>query len=137
MKQIEQLTKLYSEHINEIHGKLITIIEVAFQETLSSYEVRAPMPSDCFRTLITRHIAAFYNAVAKIVSSTDLILLFTRVNSIFKHLLSKRLRQLKIVNDGGPQHGLLTSDLLYYIKQVQSLPGLEMLELHIDEIWTS
>ena len=93
------------------------------------------MPSDCFRTLVTRHIAAFYNAVARIVSPADLLLLFTRLNAIFKHLLGKRLRQLKIANDGGPQHGLLTSDLLYYIKQVQSLPGLEMLELHVEQIW--
>ena len=136
-KQFEQLTKLYSEHIDEIHGKLLTIIERTFSDTLSSYEVRAPMPSDCFRTLVTRHITAFYNAVAKIVSPSDLILLFTRLNSIFKQLLSKRLRQLKIANDGGPQHGLLTSDLLYYIKQVQNFPGLEMLELHVDEIWTN
>lgn len=136
-KQFEQLTKLYSEHIDEIHGKLITIIESTFGDTLSSYEVRAPMPSDCFRTLVTRHITAFYNAVAKIVSPSDLILLFTRLNSIFKQLLAKRLKQLKIANDGGPQHGLLTSDLLYYIKQVQSFPGLEMLELHVDEIWTN
>jgi len=51
-------------------------------------------------------------------------------------LLAKRLRLLKITNDGGPQHGLLTSDLLYYIKQIQNLPGLEMLELHVDDIWT-
>ncbi|CAF3663838.1 unnamed protein product [Rotaria sp. Silwood1] len=136
-KQFEQLTKLYSEHIDEIHGKLISIIENTFDETLSSYEVRAPMPSDCFRTLVTRHITAFYNAVARIVSPSDLILLFTRLNSIFKQLLARRLRQLRIANDGGPQHGLLTSDLLYYIKQVQSFPGLEMLELHVDEIWTT
>ncbi|CAF0831024.1 unnamed protein product [Adineta steineri] len=136
-KQFEQLTKLYSEHIDEIHGKLISIIETAFDDTLSSYEVRAPMPSDCFRTLVTRHIAVFYNAVARIVSPSDLILLFTRLNSIFKQLLAKRLRQLRIANDGGPQHGLLTSDLLYYIKQVQNLSGLEMLELHVDEIWTT
>ena len=95
------------------------------------------MPSDCFRTLVTRHIAAFYNAVAKIVSPSDLILLFTRLNSIFKQLLSKRLKILRIANDGGPQHGFLTSDLLYYIKQVQSLQGLEMLKLHVDEIWTN
>ena len=113
---MNNLTKLYSEHIDEIHGKLISIIESTFDDTLSSYEVRAPMPSDCFRTLVTRHIAAFYNAVARIVSPSDLILLFTRLNSIFKQLLSKRLKILRIANDGGPQHGLLTSDLLYYIK---------------------
>ena len=101
----KQLTKLYNEHIDEIHGKLLSIVESAFDDTLSTYEVRAPMPSDCFRTLVTRHIAAFYNAVARIVSSSDLILLFTRLNSIFKRILGKRLRQLKIVNDGGPQHG--------------------------------
>jgi hypothetical protein len=54
-----------------------------------------------------------------------------------KQLLSRCLRQLRIANDGGPQHGLLTSDLLYYIKQGQSFQGLEMLELHVDEIWTT
>ncbi|CAF3178575.1 unnamed protein product [Rotaria sp. Silwood2] len=73
----------------------------------------------------------------KPLQESDLILLFTRLNSIFKQLLAKRLRQLRIANDGGPQHGLLTSDLLYYIKQVQNFPGLEMLELHVDEIWTA
>ncbi|CAF1260171.1 unnamed protein product [Adineta ricciae] len=136
-RQFEQFTKLYSEHIDEIHSKLITIIESTFGDTLSTYEVRAPVPSDCFRTLVTRHIMAFYNAVARIVSPSDLILLFTRLNSIFKQLLAKRLRQLKIANDGGPQHGLLTSDLLYYMNQVQNLSGLEMLEFHVDEIWTA
>ncbi|CAF1689490.1 unnamed protein product, partial [Adineta ricciae] len=57
-RQFEQFTKLYSEHIDEIHSKLITIIESTFGDTLSTYEVRAPVPSDCFRTLVTRHIAA-------------------------------------------------------------------------------
>ena len=80
------------------------------------------MLSDRFRTLVTRHI-------------TDLILLFIRLNSIFKQLLSRRLRQLRIANDGGSQHGLLASDLFYYIKQVQSFSGLEMLESHVDEVF--
>jgi vacuolar protein sorting-associated protein 54 len=127
---------VYSEHINEIHEKLISLIKSTFDNPLSTYEVRAPVPSDCFRTIVAQYITVFYNAIAHIVSPTDLFLLFTRLNSVFKYLLAKRLRQLKIVNDGGPQHGLLTGDLLYYMKQVQSLPGLEMLEVHIDEIWT-
>ena len=137
VKQFEQLRKLYCEHIDEIHDKLLSMIELTFDETLSSYEVRAPVPSDCFRTLVTRHITAFYNGIGSIVSPADLLLLFTRLNFIFKKLLRKRLRQLRIVNDGGPQHGLLTSDLLYYIKQLQSFRGLEMLELHIEQIWTN
>ncbi|CAF1233262.1 unnamed protein product [Rotaria sp. Silwood1] len=92
------------------------------------------MPSHSFCTLIIEYINHFYNDIVHIVSSTDLILLFTRLNSIFKQLLSRRLRQLTITNDSGPQYTFLTNDLLYYIKQIQTLPGLEILELHIDEI---
>ena len=66
-----------------------------------------------------------------------LILSFTRLNSMFKQFLAKRSRQLKSSSDGSPQHGLLTSDLLYYIKQVRALPGLEMIQFHAADIWTS
>jgi hypothetical protein len=133
--QFEHLEKLYSKYIDEIHGKLISIIKSPFDNTLSLYEVPETTPSDCFRILVTKYIADFHNAIACIVSPDDLILLFTRLNSIFKQLLKKRLRQLNGANDGGRQHRLLTNDLLYYMEKVQTLSGLQMLQFDIDEIW--
>jgi hypothetical protein len=134
--ELEHLEELYSKYIDEIHGKLISIIKSPFDNTLSLYEVPASTPSDCFRILVTKYIADFHNAIACIVSPDDLILLFTRLNSIFKQLLARRLRQLNIANNDGPQHRLLTNDLLYYMEKVQALCGLQMLQFDIDEIWT-
>ncbi|GCB68050.1 hypothetical protein scyTo_0008166, partial [Scyliorhinus torazame] len=93
------------------------------------------------------HITKDYNdhiseILAKLVAIMDNLcdktlskMLFLRINSSFKIHLKRQLMRLNVVNDGGPLHGLVASDLAFYTGNVQALKGLENLDVNMTEIW--
>lgn len=93
----------YNDHKNELNQKLLSIVENVFKEHLTVYEVKAPVPSQCFRT-ICQQICKVHELLVDIFTIETLIELFTKINDMFKSHLSKRLKQLNVVNDAGPQH---------------------------------
>ncbi|KAG9337787.1 hypothetical protein JZ751_027588 [Albula glossodonta] len=95
LRHFDHITKDYNDHIAEISAKLVAIMDSLFEKVLSKYEVKAPMPSSCFRNLA----------------------------------------RLSVVNDGGPQHGLVMVDVAFYTGNVQALKSLEHLDLNMAEIW--
>jgi vacuolar protein sorting-associated protein 54 len=70
---------------------------------LVTYEVKAPVPSQCFRT-ICQQICKVHELLADILTTETLVNLFTKINELFKARLSKRLKELNVINDAGPQH---------------------------------
>lgn len=62
-------------------------------------------------------------------------MLFLRINSSFKVHLKRQLIRLNAVNNGGPLHGLVASDLAFYTGNIQALKGLESLDINMTEIW--
>ncbi|KAG2467156.1 VPS54 protein, partial [Polypterus senegalus] len=62
-------------------------------------------------------------------------MLFLRINASFKLHLKKQLTRLAVVNDGGPQHGLVMADVAFYTGNIQALKTLENLDLNMAEIW--
>lgn len=81
------------------------MIDDIFREYLSKYEVIAPVPSQCFRSMCSQ-IEKIHQIVIEIISHTYLIQLFTDIHKNFKKRLKKRLKELNITNDGGPKHAL-------------------------------
>jgi vacuolar protein sorting-associated protein 54 len=112
------------------------MIDDNFRELLLQYEVIAPVPSQCFRS-ICQKITRSHEIVNEILSPSTVISLFTDLHSKFKQRLSARLKELKVVNDGGPQHALIFSDMSYYIKQFKSLSGLHVISLNFEDVWSS
>ena len=82
------------------------MIDDIFREVFSNYEVIAPVPSQCFRT-ICNQITKVHGIVSEILNEPTLIQLFNEIHVKFKERLNERLRVLNVVNDGGPQHALV------------------------------
>ncbi|GFO34669.1 vacuolar protein sorting-associated protein 54 [Plakobranchus ocellatus] len=134
LKNFEKIVKDYDDHIEEISHKLVTISENMAESQLSKYEVKAPMPSQCFRT-ICKQLAKLHEALIGILGAAQIRALFTRMNESFLRQLSRRLVVLGVTNDGGPQYGLVISDLVFYSGSFNTLKGLEGLVTDTNSVW--
>ncbi|KAK6181724.1 hypothetical protein SNE40_009521 [Patella caerulea] len=135
LKYFDQVVKDYENHIEEINNKFVCIMEKELETRLHKYEVKAPMPSNCFRT-ICKNNTKLHEALIDILPVSQVKLIFMRINKVFKDILEKQLFKLNVTNDGGPQHGLVMSDLMFYSGSFKSLKGLEDLAIEFNDIWT-
>ncbi|VDI22077.1 vacuolar protein sorting-associated protein 54 [Mytilus galloprovincialis] len=134
LKHLDQANKDYNDHINEITNKLVSVMESVIQAQLVRWEVKAPMPSQCFRA-ICKQISKMHEAVIDILPLNQIQDLFSRINSSFKDLLRQQLLKLEVTNNGGPQYGLVTSDVAFYSGTYKTLRGLEHLCNNMSDLW--
>nr|XP_054607722.1 vacuolar protein sorting-associated protein 54 isoform X1 [Nothobranchius furzeri] len=134
LRHFDHITKDYNDHIAEISAKLVAIMDSVFEKVLSKYEVKAPMPSACFRN-ICKQMAKMHEAIFELLPEEQTQMLFLRINASFKTHLKRQLARLGVVNDGGPQHGLVVADVAFYTENIQALKSLERLDLNMAEIW--
>uniref|UniRef100_A0A8C7H5E0 Vacuolar protein sorting-associated protein 54 n=1 Tax=Oncorhynchus kisutch TaxID=8019 RepID=A0A8C7H5E0_ONCKI len=134
LRHFDHITKDYNDHIAEISAKLVSIMDSMFEKVLSKYEVKAPMPSACFRN-VCKQMAKMHEALYELLPEEQAQMLFLRINASLKIHLKRQLARLGVHHDGGPQHGLVTVDVAFYTENVQSLRTLEKLDLNMAEIW--
>ncbi|CAB1422521.1 unnamed protein product [Pleuronectes platessa] len=134
LRHFDHITKDYNDHISEISAKLVAIMDSLFEKVLSKYEVKAPMPSACFRN-VCKQMAKMHEAINELLPEEQSQMLFLRINASIKMHLKKQLSRLGVINDGGPQHGLVVVDVAFYTENVQALKSLERLDLNMAEIW--
>lgn len=134
LRHFDHITKDYNDHVAEISAKLVAIMDSMFEKSLSKYEVKAPMPSGCFRH-VCKQMTKMHEAIHELLPEEQTQMLFLRINGSFKMHLKRQLARLGVVNDGGPQHGLVVVDVAFYTENVQVLKSLERLDLNMAEIW--
>uniref|UniRef100_A0A3Q3NCK9 Vacuolar protein sorting-associated protein 54 n=1 Tax=Mastacembelus armatus TaxID=205130 RepID=A0A3Q3NCK9_9TELE len=134
LRHFDHITKDYNDHIAEISAKLVAIMDSLFEKVLSKYEVKAPMPSTCFRN-VCKQMAKMHEAIYELLPEEQTQMLFLRINASFKMHLKRQLSRLGVVNDGAPQHGLVVVDVAFYTENFQALKSLERLDLNMAEIW--
>lgn len=134
LRHFDHITKDYNDHIAEISAKLVAIMDSLFEKVLSKYEVKAPMPSACFRN-VCKQMAKMHEAIFELLPEEQTQMLFLRINASFKMHLKRQLSRLGVINDGGPQHGLVVVDVAFYTENLQVLKSLERLDLNMAEIW--
>ncbi|ESO85430.1 hypothetical protein LOTGIDRAFT_229439 [Lottia gigantea] len=134
LKYFEQVVNDYENHIEEINNKFVSIMEKELENRLFKYEVKAPMPSNCFRT-ICKNNTKLHEALIDILPVSQVKLIFKRINEVFKRILEQQLYKLGVSNDGGPQHGLVMSDLVFYSGSFKTLKGLEYIVVDTNDIW--
>lgn len=134
LRQFDHITKDYNDHIAEISAKLVSIMDSLFEKLLSKYEVKAPVPSMCFRN-ICKQMAKMHEAIYDLLPEEQTQSLFLRINTSCRRHLKNQLCHLNVTNDGGPQHGLVAADLAFYTGNVQALKSLKDLDLNMGEIW--
>ncbi|XP_034543939.1 vacuolar protein sorting-associated protein 54 [Notolabrus celidotus] len=134
LRHFDHITKDYNDHISEISAKLVAIMDSLFEKVLSKYEVKAPMPSACFRN-VCKQMAKMHEAIYELLPEEQTHMLFLRINASYKMHLKRQLARLGVVNDGGPQNGLVVVDVAFYTENIQALKSLERLDLNMAEIW--
>uniref|UniRef100_A0A3Q2Q5P0 Vacuolar protein sorting-associated protein 54 n=2 Tax=Fundulus heteroclitus TaxID=8078 RepID=A0A3Q2Q5P0_FUNHE len=134
LRHFDHITKDYNDHIAEISAKLVAIMDSLFEKFLAKYEVKAPMPSACFRN-ICKQMAKMHEAIFDLLPEEQTQMLFLRINAGFKMHLKRQLARLGVSNDGGPQHGLVVVDVAFYTENILALKSLERLDLNMAEIW--
>jgi len=134
IKNFEKITKDYDDHIEEINHKLVIISENMAEAQLSKYEVKAPMPSQCLRN-VCRQLAKLHEALVTILPLPQIRTLFERMHQSFMKLFGRRLNVLGVTQDGGPQCGLVISDLVFYTGSFKELKGLEGLVQDTRAVW--
>ncbi|XP_022090825.1 vacuolar protein sorting-associated protein 54-like [Acanthaster planci] len=134
LKNLDKILKDYNDHVQEISNKLVNIMDDSFRQLLSTWEVKAPVPSSCFREVCKR-VRKLHEAIAELLPPEQIKVLFMRLNVSFKTHLRDALIRVKVKNDGGPKHGLVTSDLAFYTEFIQSLDGLHSIIDNMDDVW--
>ncbi|KAJ8394189.1 hypothetical protein AAFF_G00049940 [Aldrovandia affinis] len=117
LRHFDHITKDYNDHIAEITAKLVAIMDSLFEKVLSKYEVKAPMPSVCFRN-VCKQMGKMHEAIYELLPEGQ-----------------AQLARLNVVNDGGSQHGLVMVDVAFYTGNVHALKSLGELDLNMAEVW--
>lgn len=136
LRHFDKVIRDYKNHIEEIDNKLVYIIESMFDAQFSKYEVKAPMPSAHVRQAVSQ-ITKFYQAINTLLPEKHTAQLLLRVHQAFKRHMKNSLIRLKVSNDGGPQQGLVTTDLAYYSGEIRNLYPLSRVDHNMDSVWPS
>ncbi|XP_017875868.1 vacuolar protein sorting-associated protein 54 [Ceratina calcarata] len=125
-------------HVKEIETKILTIVDNLLGGQISKWTARPPVPSKSFRN-ISSYLMKLYEAVSGILPAVEVQTLYRTVNASFKEKLREQLVKMNIVNNGGPQHGVVTSELTFYLEALRKLKVLPINELDdnwMSDIWT-
>ncbi|XP_047119390.1 vacuolar protein sorting-associated protein 54 [Schistocerca piceifrons] len=125
---LDTVEKDVLSHVQEIEEKVLSIVGNLITAQLGQWEVRPPVPSQPFRN-ISRHLTKLHEAVATVLPEAQVQYIYRTVNSLFKSRLREQLMKLNVVNNGGPQHGIVTSELTFYLETLKTLKVLPVEEL--------
>ena len=134
MRQFTQLEKDYNDHIKLIHNKFVSIVGSTLERDLEQWEAKAPVPSSAFRSL-GRQLVKFHEAIADLLPKSQIKIIFADIHGLLLSLLKERLRQQGIFSDGGPKHGLVMTELAFYLENLKSLNGLDTSGFATDKVW--
>lgn len=85
------------------------------------------------------YLIKLHEAVSGILPTVEVQSLYRKVNSSFKEKLREQLVKMNVVNNGGPQHGVVTSELTFYLealRKLKVLPSEELNDNWMSDIWT-
>ncbi|XP_062135146.1 vacuolar protein sorting-associated protein 54 [Drosophila sulfurigaster albostrigata] len=137
MSGYEAIERDYQGHIKEIEHKIHGIVSERLVAQLEAWDARPPIPSQTFR-LISRHLVKLHEAIAGVLPETQIHEIYGVVHRNFKDKLREQLLKLNIYNNGGPQHGVVTSELTFYMETLRTLKALPASQLDdgiLEHIW--
>ncbi|XP_071445238.1 vacuolar protein sorting-associated protein 54 isoform X2 [Hetaerina americana] len=125
-------------HVASIEAKLQSIMLKLLGAQLSQWDARPPVPSASFRA-VSRDLTKLHEAISDVMPSQQVQGLYRSINSAFKSKFKEKLLKLNIVNDGSPQHGVVTTELTFYLETLKTLKVLPIVELgedFLEDIWS-
>ena len=136
LRHLDNVAKDYRDHVSEITTKLLMIMEGRTESLVVQWEVRPPVPSPQMREVV-RHQRKLHEAIVELWPLEQVRELLLRVHAAFKVQLQRRLAQLGLCNDNGPQHALICGDMTFYLQNLKQLAGLEQLQDDFSELWSA
>uniref|UniRef100_A0A182NTX3 Vacuolar protein sorting-associated protein 54 n=1 Tax=Anopheles dirus TaxID=7168 RepID=A0A182NTX3_9DIPT len=133
----DSVEKDFVSHIKEIENKVLTIVCDVVTGQLNNWDARPPVPSQPFRN-ISRQFVKLHEAIAPILPEKQVHTIYRTVQRNFKDKLREQLLRNNITNNGGPQHGVVVSELTFYMETLRTLRAMPVNELHddtLDDIW--
>lgn len=133
----DSVEKDFQSHIKEIENKVLSIVFSIVEKQLSIWDARPPVPSQSFRN-ISRQFVKLHEAIASILPDQQVHTIYRTVHINFKDKLREKLQRNNIINNGGPQHGIVTSELTFYLETLRTLKAMPLEELTdetMDNIW--
>ncbi|KAM8714735.1 hypothetical protein ACLKA7_001144 [Drosophila subpalustris] len=137
MSGYEAIERDYQGHIKEIEHKIHGIVSERVTAQLEAWDARPPIPSQTFRH-ISRHLVKLHEAIAGVLPEAQIHEIYGVVHRNFKDKLREQLLKLNIYNNGGPQHGVVTSELTFYMETLRTLKALPPSQLDngiLEHIW--
>lgn len=133
------IEKDFISHMREIEAKILVIVCDLVGNQLKSWDARPPVPSSAFR-VISRHFVKLHEAISPILPESQIHEIYRVVHKSFKDKLREQLLKYNIVNNGGPQHGVVTSELTFYMETLRTIKALPADELGendetLEDIW--
>lgn len=133
----DTIEKDFLSHIKEIDSKVLTIVTTLVHNLLNTWDARPPVPSQSFRN-ISRHFIKLHEALSPILPEQQIHQMYRVVHKNFKDKLRELLIKYNIVNNGGPQHGMVISEVTFYMETLRTLKAMPVEELEDDtlnDIW--
>uniref|UniRef100_A0A182SID3 Vacuolar protein sorting-associated protein 54 n=1 Tax=Anopheles maculatus TaxID=74869 RepID=A0A182SID3_9DIPT len=133
----DTVEKDFVSHIKEIENKVLSIVCDVVTGQLNNWDARPPVPSQPFRN-ISRQFVKLHEAIAPILPEKQVHAIYRTVQRNFKDKLREQLLRNNITNNGGPQHGVVVSELTFYMETLRTLRAMPVAELHddtMDDIW--
>lgn len=97
-------------------------------------EATLPIPSPAFKAIVTS-VKRLYDAVSEMLPQAHLERLFKSLLILFKRRLKQQIAKLSIPHDGGPQHGVVVSEIAFFRNELHALKKLSSLSDILDDVW--
>ncbi|XP_022177751.1 vacuolar protein sorting-associated protein 54 [Myzus persicae] len=126
-----------TKHIKDIQDKLHDIVKQIIMQQMSNWEAKPPIPSKSFQN-ICKHICKLHEAISSILPKIQIQYLYRRIHITFKEILHECINKMDNTNNDGPLRGIVSSELMFYIKSLESidaLPKEEMALQSMNDIW--
>ncbi|XP_034826857.1 vacuolar protein sorting-associated protein 54 [Maniola hyperantus] len=107
-------------HKKEIENKISIIVSNMLCSQLGGWEAKPPVPSQTFRN-ISKHLVKLHEALIDILPLEQIRNIYMKVHDNFKDKLREQLGKMNIVANGSPQHGVVTSELTFYLQTLKTL----------------
>lgn len=107
-------------HKQEIENKICFIVSNTLASQLNGWDAKPPVPSQAFRN-ISKHLVKLHEALIDILPPNEIRSIYKRVHDNFKDKLREQLTKMNIVANGSPQHGVVTSELTFYLQTLKTL----------------
>ncbi|XP_063621173.1 vacuolar protein sorting-associated protein 54 [Cydia splendana] len=107
-------------HKQEIENKICLIVSNMLCSQLTGWDAKPPVPSQTFRN-ISKHLVKLHEALIDILPIEQIRNIYKRVHDNFKDKLREQLAKMNIVANGSPQHGVVTSELTFYLQTLKTL----------------